>query len=159
MAHPSTFRSRRTCRVSRSPYPLDIVCSNQASATRNYSAAIPSEDPATIRIGSRPAQHLDVASRRRCPMRARTSYKPTFGYLLDLGEPRACECAQRCLAPRIYVETRKTFHRSNRHGHDDRSAIVDFTNRFVWYRSRWVRAWRSRPSRRPAPVLACRYTP
>jgi hypothetical protein len=24
---------------------------------------------------------------------------------------------------------------------------------------RWVRAWGSRPSRRPAPVLGCRYTP
>ena len=24
---------------------------------------------------------------------------------------------------------------------------------------RWVKAWGSRPSRRPAPVLACRYTP
>src|ERR1700691_4035812 len=35
----------------------------------------------------------------------------------------------------------------------------DFTNRFVWYRCRWVRAWGSRPSQRPAPVLACRYTP
>jgi hypothetical protein len=37
--------------------------------------------------------------------------------------------------------------------------IVDFTNRFVWFRSRWVRARDSRPCRRPAPVLACRYTP
>jgi hypothetical protein len=37
--------------------------------------------------------------------------------------------------------------------------FVDFTNRFVWYRCRWVRIWGSRPSRRPAPVLACRYTP
>jgi hypothetical protein len=25
--------------------------------------------------------------------------------------------------------------------------------------SRWVKAWGSRPSRRPAPVLACRHTP
>jgi hypothetical protein len=39
------------------------------------------------------------------------------------------------------------------------NVFADFTNRFVWYRSRWVRAWGSRPSRRPAPVLACRYTP
>ena len=39
------------------------------------------------------------------------------------------------------------------------NVFVDFTNRFVWYRSRWVRAWGSRPSRRPAPVLVCRYTP
>ena len=42
---------------------------------------------------------------------------------------------------------------------DHRSAIVDFTNRFMWHRCRWVRAWGSRASRRPAPVLACRYTP
>ena len=41
-----------------------VVGSNQASATRNYSAAIGSEHPATIRIDSRPPQHLDVASRR-----------------------------------------------------------------------------------------------
>src|SRR5580704_14518756 len=40
-----------------------------------------------------------------------------------------------------------------------RTAIADFTNRFVWYRCRCVRAWGSRPSRRRAPVLACRYTP
>jgi hypothetical protein len=39
------------------------------------------------------------------------------------------------------------------------NVFVDFTNRFVWYRCRWVRAWGSRASRRPAPVLACRYTP
>jgi NAD(P)-dependent dehydrogenase (short-subunit alcohol dehydrogenase family) len=39
------------------------------------------------------------------------------------------------------------------------NVFADFTNRFVWYRCRWVRAWGSRPSRRPAPVLACRYTP
>src|ERR1700682_5552813 len=31
------------------------------------------------------------------------------------------------------------------------NVFVDFTNRFVWYRCRWVRAWGSRPSRRPAP--------
>src|ERR1700688_1208597 len=37
--------------------------------------------------------------------------------------------------------------------------FVDITNRFVWYRCRWVRAWGSRPFRRPAPVLACRHTP
>ena len=37
--------------------------------------------------------------------------------------------------------------------------LADFTNRFVSYRCRWVRAWGSRPSRRPAPVPACRYTP
>jgi len=34
-----------------------FVGSNQASATRNYSAAIGSEHPATIRIDSRPPQH------------------------------------------------------------------------------------------------------
>ena len=34
----------------------------QASATRNYSAAIGSEHLATIRIDSRSPQHLDVAS-------------------------------------------------------------------------------------------------
>ena len=39
------------------------------------------------------------------------------------------------------------------------NVFAAFTNRFVWYRCRWVRAWSSRPSRRPAPVLACRYTP
>jgi len=39
------------------------------------------------------------------------------------------------------------------------NVFVDFTNRFVWYRCRWVRTWGSRPSRRPAPVLAYRYTP
>ena len=35
----------------------EFVGSNQASATRNYSAAIGSEHPATIRIDSRPPQH------------------------------------------------------------------------------------------------------
>jgi hypothetical protein len=54
----------------------------QASATRNYSAPIGSENPATIRIDSRPAQHLDVASRRRSPMQAMTSCTPTYQ---DLG--------------------------------------------------------------------------
>jgi hypothetical protein len=51
----------------------------QASATRNYSSAISSEHPATIRIDSRPPQYLDVASlrRRRSPMQSMTSYKPT----------------------------------------------------------------------------------
>jgi len=39
------------------------------------------------------------------------------------------------------------------------NVFVDFTNRLVGYRSRRVRAWGSRPSRRPAPALACRYTP
>ena len=39
-----------------------------------------------------------------------------------------------------------------------RTALVDFTNRFG-YRSRRVRAWGSRASRRPAPMLACRCTP
>jgi hypothetical protein len=39
------------------------------------------------------------------------------------------------------------------------NVLADFTNRFVWYRCRWVRAWGSRPSRRPAPALACRCTP
>jgi hypothetical protein len=39
------------------------------------------------------------------------------------------------------------------------NVFVDITNRLVWYRCRWVRAWGSRPSRRPAPVLACRHTP
>ena len=39
------------------------------------------------------------------------------------------------------------------------SVFVDIMNRLVWYRCRWVRAWCSRASRRPAPVLACRYTP
>jgi hypothetical protein len=38
------------------------------------------------------------------------------------------------------------------------SVFVDFTNRFVWYRCPCVRAWGSRPSRMPAPVLACRHT-
>ena len=32
-------------------------------------------------------------------------------------------------------------------------------NRFVWSQCRWVRAWGSRPSRTPAPMLAFRYTP
>ena len=39
------------------------------------------------------------------------------------------------------------------------NVFVDLTNRFVWYRSRRVKAWGSRPSRMPAPMLACRYTP
>jgi len=50
----------------------------QASATRNYSAAIGSEHPATIRIDSRPPQHLDLASLRPSPMQSTTSYKPTY---------------------------------------------------------------------------------
>jgi hypothetical protein len=36
------------------------------------------------------------------------------------------------LARQIHTETRKTFHRSNWSGHDDRSAIVDSANLFVW---------------------------
>src|SRR6266699_7333631 len=39
------------------------------------------------------------------------------------------------------------------------NVFVDFTNRIVWCRCPCVRAWDSRPSRRPAPVLACRCTP
>jgi len=39
------------------------------------------------------------------------------------------------------------------------NVFVDFTNRIVWCRCPCVRAWGSRPSRRPAPVLACRHTP
>jgi len=54
------------------------VGSNHASATRNYSAAIGSEHPATIRIDSRPPQHLDLASLRPSPMQSMTSYKPTY---------------------------------------------------------------------------------
>ena len=69
----------------------------QASATRNYSAPIGSEDPATIRIDSRRAQHLDVASRRRSPMRAMTSYKPTFEDLSPIGERLRRLCTHRDL--------------------------------------------------------------
>jgi hypothetical protein len=63
-----------------SPSSIAPTSSNQASATRNYPAAIGSEDPVTIRIDSRPAHHLDVANRRRSPMQALTSYKPTSRY-------------------------------------------------------------------------------
>jgi len=59
-------------------------------------------------------------------------------YRISVSHVRANE--RDAALPAEYVETRKTFHRSNRPGHDDRSAIVDFTNRFVWYRCRWVRA-------------------
>jgi len=45
-----------------------VVSSNLTSATSNYSAAIGSEHPATIRIDSRPPQNLDVASLKRSPM-------------------------------------------------------------------------------------------
>jgi|HubBroStandDraft_4_1064222.scaffolds.fasta_scaffold173333_1 hypothetical protein len=59
-------------------FALEVVGSNRASATRNYSAAIGSEHPATIRIDSRPPQHLDLASLRPSPMQSMTSYKPTY---------------------------------------------------------------------------------
>src|SRR5450432_4287270 len=39
------------------------------------------------------------------------------------------------------------------------NVFVDIMNRLVWHRCRWVRAWGSRASRRPAPMLAYRYTP
>jgi hypothetical protein len=39
------------------------------------------------------------------------------------------------------------------------NVFVDIMNRLVWHRCRWVRAWGSRPSRWPAPVLACHILP
>ena len=39
------------------------------------------------------------------------------------------------------------------------NVLVDIMTRLVWCRCRWVRAWGSRASRRPAPVLACRCIP
>jgi hypothetical protein len=52
----------------------------QASATRNFSAAVSSEHPATIRIDSRPPQYLDVAILKHSPMQSMTSDKPTSRY-------------------------------------------------------------------------------
>jgi hypothetical protein len=47
---------RLACLVSRcAGERVEVVSSNRASATRNYSAAIGSEHPATISIDSRPA--------------------------------------------------------------------------------------------------------
>jgi integrase len=43
--------------------------------------------------------------------------------------------------------------------HDLEDEIGFLLFRRSGYRCRWFRAWGSRPSRRPAPVLACRYTP
>ena len=52
----------------------------QASATRNQSAAIGSEHPATVRIDSRQPQHLDVASLRRSPIQSMTSDETASHY-------------------------------------------------------------------------------
>ena len=49
--------------------------------------------------------------------------------------------------------------------HQNRLTCTEFFNTHTKMHSprsanfRWVKAWGSRPSRRPAPVLACRYTP
>src|ERR1700730_15729171 len=87
----------------------------QASATRNYSAAIGPKPPATIQIDSPPPQHLDVASLRRSPMQSMTSYKLPGTNLLDewigdlplIPEVVASQLAKiTCPTGRQYIENR-----------------------------------------------------
>jgi hypothetical protein len=69
--------------VSRSPYPLDIVCSNQAAATKNHSVPISCEYPATIRIEKSEQRHTLLLT----PLRSSVEQTDNFFFIATRSLP------------------------------------------------------------------------